>query len=376
MTPPPAADVSLRLAVAGLLCLLFCFCSAGCATKVYRAKSLPAEWHARPTSNVKTVGMTQFATDSIPHDQIANGDVLQVSIAAGLSPEDAIDVSARVGENGSIQLPHIGLVEVEGLMLEEAESAIITACIEKQIYRAPHVTVTMKQRRMIQVTVVGAVEKEGTYSIPAGSAGLLHAISRAGGFDDNAGTIVDIRLPTRNPRSPRDGSGLIARTSGTSPDAMGGTEAGHQVNGTGSAPNRIRFDLASMTDIDPAQLQLQDGSVIDVERRDPLPIQVLGLVNRPDVYEFPVGKDLHLLDAISMAGGESSPVANKVFVIRRRSDQPEPVLIELSMRAAKREGLENILLEPGDTISVEQTPATVLLQALQVIRVGIGGSFF
>jgi polysaccharide biosynthesis/export protein len=370
-----------RSVAAVVVILLACFCLTGCATKVYRAKSLPAEWHARPTSNVKTVGLAQFATDTVPYDQIAKGDVLAVSIAAGLAATDAVEVSARVGDNGTILLPHIGPVEVEGLMLEEAESAITVACIERQIYRAPQVTVTMKQRRTIQVTVVGGVEQQGTYIIPAGSAGLLYAISKAGGFSEDAGTIVDIRLPERPSGAPRDEGGLIAQTGGTGTTADGPADgetalAGHEVHGLDFAPGRIRFDLASMADIDPSQLQLLDGSVIDIERRDPLPIQVLGLVRKPDVYEFPVGKDLHLLDAISMAGGEASPVANKVFVIRRRPDQPEPILIELSMRAAKRNGRENILLEPGDTISVEQTPATVMLEAIRSIGVNIGGAVF
>lgn len=139
----------------------------------------------------------------------------------------------------------------------------------------------------------------------------------------------------------------------------------------------LRVDLTSLTNVSQGnRLELEDGTVIMVERRDPQPIQVLGLVRKPDVYDFPVGKNLRVLDALAMAGGIDSPVANKLYVIRRRPGMPEPAVIELSLSKAKRNGMENLLLEPGDTVSVEQTPATIVLEAVRMIGIGVSGRLF
>ena len=59
--------------------------------------------------------------------------------------------------------------------------------------------------------------------------------------------------------------------------------------------------------------------------------------------------------------------------------QPEPSLIEVSIRDAKRNGAENIRLSPGDIVNVEQTPGTVVLETMKLIRFGVGaslGTFF
>jgi polysaccharide export outer membrane protein len=61
-------------------------------------------------------------------------------------------------------------------------------------------------------------------------------------------------------------------------------------------------------------------------------------------------------------------------VIRPLANSSEPAVIQISLRKAKRSGKSNVRLGPGDIVSVEQTPATVLLEALQLIRVGVNGT--
>jgi len=49
-------------------------------------------------------------------------------------------------------------------------------------------------------------------------------------------------------------------------------------------------------------------------------------------------------------------------------------LIQVSYRKAKRSDDSNIRLGPGDVVSVEQTPGTVFMEALNIIRFGVTGS--
>ena len=100
-----------------------------------------------------------------------------------------------------------------------------------------------------------------------------------------------------------------------------------------------------------------------------------GLVRKPDQLELESSHDVHVLDAIAMAGGESSPVADKVLVIRRMEGRPEPVVIRVSLADAKRNGRENIRLQSGDLVSVEQTPSTLVVDTItRFLRVAVGVS--
>ena len=111
-----------------------------------------------------------------------------------------------------------------------------------------------------------------------------------------------------------------------------------------------------------------------VEKRDPEAIYVGGLVKNPNRIAFPVGEDLRLLQAISLAGGVSNQMANKIYVVRQSAQGQDPTVIEVSLRAAKHSDDWNIRLGAGDVITVEHTPATVFMEALQIIRFGISGS--
>ena len=112
-------------------------------------------------------------------------------------------------------------------------------------------------------------------------------------------------------------------------------------------------------------------ALLTVERRDPESIQVLGLVHKPGEIKYPIGTELHLLDAISQAGWTSNQGANKVYIIRTF---PRQAVIQASIRAAKRNVAENIRLSPGDVVSVEQTPGTVFIDTIHLIRFAIGTS--
>ena len=107
--------------------------------------------------------------------------------------------------------------------------------------------------------------------------------------------------------------------------------------------------------------------------RDKETIHVSGLVTAPGQFELPHDQDVHLLDAIAMAGGLRSPVADKVLIIRRLSNDVEPVIIRASLMQAKKNGAENLRIATGDTVTVERTPATVVVDSFnQLFRMSIG----
>jgi polysaccharide export outer membrane protein len=121
---------------------------------------------------------------------------------------------------------------------------------------------------------------------------------------------------------------------------------------------------------------LEDGDVVMVEKRDPLPIHVIGLVRKPGQYDLPTHREVRVLDALALAGGLDIPWADNILVIRQAAGQAEPILIKVSLREAKQSGETNVRLAPGDVVSVEQTPATVVYDVIRKFNLGIGGTAF
>jgi len=346
----------------GLVGLAVCAAVAwGCAGSGYTPSTLPTELRARPIHNAQTVDLSKFAGPPVSKDMIGPGDVIEVSLAAGLDPDALSRFLVRVGDDGTALLPEIGALPLAGLDLMQAEQQIINACIGRGLYRQPHVTVSIQRQRTNRVTVVGAVEEPGIQELPRGSSYLLSAIVAAGGLADDAGTKVEIRHPG-------GGSQLAAPPAGQWPVRPAAYAARPE-------PSYVCLDMAEAVQRGSRGNYLDDGSVVTIERRQPPPIQVMGLVRKPQELEYPVKHDLRLLGALAQAGGVSSKVADKVLVVRHRPDGKGAAQIRVSLRRAKNSPDENVRLAPGDVVIVEQTVPTVAMDMVtNVVRLGVGAN--
>ena len=132
-------------------------------------------------------------------------------------------------------------------------------------------------------------------------------------------------------------------------------------------PRTMKIDLATIDGTSDTDIGLKDGDVVRVETRDPNPISVIGLVQKPGQYEMPVGQPVHVLDAIAMAGERSNPWADKIYITRHVTSENEPIVIETSVVNAQHSDESNIRLSPGDVVSVEQTPQTVIHNVFSTI---------
>src|SRR5262249_29553585 len=96
---------------------------------------------------------------------------------------------------------------------------------------------------------------------------------------------------------------------------------------------------------------------------------------KSDQFTLPVDQEIHMLDALAMAGGRTMEIADKVRVIRKVPGREEPVVIEASVRDAKRDGRSNIRLAEGDIVTVEETPLTFTVGTLrEFIRFGFSAA--
>ena len=327
---------------------------------MYYAESMPSSLRLTTQLNPQEADLSRLTNVSGSSQTIGPGDVLEVSISASLDKDDQIMIPIRVADDGSATVPAIGRVMLAGVEPHAAESLIRMEAMNKLLFRDPTVTVSMKQQKLNRVRVLGAVKEAGTYELPPNASDVVSALAAAGGLAEDAGSNVEIRNPVR--------PGERSHSESQSPYST------VSASGDESGMSSYHIDLISAAKSGTNSYLIQDGGVIYVEKSDPAPIRVFGLVHKPDEYPFPVGKDITVLGAIAMAGGTSNQLADTVYVIRPLANSSDPAVITVSIRKAKRSGRSNILLGPGDIVSVEHTPATVFMQALELIRFGVTSS--
>ncbi len=271
----------------------------------------------------------------------------------------------RIGEDGVALLPEVGSVSLAGLTLATAEQAISAACTQRGFYRQPQVTVTLREQRRNRVTVVGAVNTPGVQDLPRSSSYLLAAIVAAGGLADDAGLKVEIRAPTGNTtlaqQPPAADSTGVQLTSGQEPI-------------DGSGVTYVCLNLADSVARGDGSHYLPDGSVVTVEKRQPQPYHVIGMVQKPGQFDYPLDHNVNVLEAIAQAGGVSNLLADKIYVIRPEPTGDEDAVIQISLRSAKHKRDENLRLQPGDVVSVEQTPATMVIDLLRALPLNVGAT--
>lgn len=340
---------------------------SGCAQRTYRVATLPAEYAAPPAAELDTVDLARWAGAAAASDVIAWGDLLCVEIDAGLPTLEPRSTTVRVAKDGTAGIPLVGRVSVAGLEVEQAEQVIGEAARQRNVFPNPYVSLRIEEARTNRVTVVGAVEKPGVYELPRGSNSLLAALVAAEGLSEEACGDVEIRHT-----DPRLAAPGVLRANSPDTRAPGGPAlASHEAPVTADV---IQVNLLAAADPSAGQHILQDGDVVDVRKRDLPPVHVIGLVNKPGPVEMTANREIRLLDALAVCGGCSSQVADKVAVIRRPPGVQSPVTITTSIKKAI-EGEENLLLAPGDTVVVRQTPETVVVDVLKsFIRFGISGS--
>ena len=110
---------------------------------------------------------------------IAVGDLVEMTVFQ----ETDMTTKTRVSPNGTITIPFVGAITVAGASADEAAGAIRSRLM-KGYFVNPQVTVTVLEFGKKQITVIGQVQKGGTYDIPDGKSAvdLLSAIGMAGGY--------------------------------------------------------------------------------------------------------------------------------------------------------------------------------------------------
>src|ERR1035437_4012786 len=139
-------------------------------------QTAPSESSTAPVTSA--AGTTPTLAAASPQYVLRPGDVVQVKV---YQEEDLASVS-RVGKDGTFTMPLVGSVKVGSNTLAEA-TLIVHDLLVKDYLVNPQVSLNVIEFAKRRFTVLGQVQRPGTYDMPPDeSVSLLQAIATAGGY--------------------------------------------------------------------------------------------------------------------------------------------------------------------------------------------------
>jgi protein involved in polysaccharide export with SLBB domain len=199
------------------LCLLTAafVCAAallvGCQEpKMSSSQQIEAFELAGPITPVVDIDQLLSAKDNYGVYTVGAGDVLELqmpTILTAVSPKLYKDLQyqqqqvqpylCRVSDTGTITLPILGEMKVEGKTLAQIEAEIVSAYYPKYIITQPSVVCNVKEYYLKDITVVGAVVQPGVYKLRSNEMSLVNALMKAGGIVENGASVIIIKNPKR-----------------------------------------------------------------------------------------------------------------------------------------------------------------------------------
>jgi polysaccharide export outer membrane protein len=253
--------------------------------------------------------------------------------------------------NGTVNLPLVGRVDLNGLSLVQAEAAI-TKAIEKYYFN-PDIAVTVAEFRAQPVSVMGAVGTPGVHEA-RGRVTLLEVLSSAGGVRGDAGPVVKIT------RQQRYGPIPLANAREAAGDTM-----------------VAEVDLKSLIEArNPAEnIFVRPYDVIAVPGAEM--VYVVGNVKRSGRIPLGGRSSISALEALSMAEGLDLKAApSRARIMRPSGTTPTAGRTEIPVNLAKilSGKSSDVFLQPNDILFVPNSAAKgITSRAIEVaLQIGTG----
>ena len=380
-------------------------------------KRLPPEFFPIPKEDLKTIPLASLRQKPPDSYLLAAGDVLGVYIEGVLGDKTqpppvrfgseqgnvppALGYPIPVREDGTVPLPLIQPVQVTNLTIPEAQEKIRKAyVVEKQILKEnrERIIVTLMRPRQYHILVVrqdsgfqaigaggqiGGV-KRGTRAavdLPAYENDVMNALVRTGGLPGlDALNEVIIERGAYKPSQ--------LKTLETNPPACPSSDA--STSGVQVIRIPLRHRPGEELPFQPADVILQTGDIVFNEARD-TEVYYTGGLMQPRQFILPRDYDLRVVDVVALGGGPlvngttninnltgtiqqpgiGSPSPSLVTVLRRTKNYGQ-LAIHVDLNRALRDPRENILIQAGDVIILQETVGEALTRYLTtVIRLNI-----
>lgn len=248
--------------------------------------------------------------------RVGPGDLLELKVFE----VKELDQIVRVSEDGSITLPLLGRVVVEGLT-QEGVVQKLTGLLQAKYVKNPQVTIFIKEYKNQQVAVIGAVTTAGSYEL-VGRKNLLQIISMAGGFSENASDEI-----------------FILR------------------EGEKGETSTIAIDLKDLmiNGNQKLNIPIEPNDVINVPVDREIRVFVMGRVTKPGAIKAKLSEGVTLLQAIADAGGLAEGAKESAVMITRKDKSGKEQKIKVNLKDIIKGKKKDIPLQEGDVVFVPES---------------------
>jgi polysaccharide export outer membrane protein len=250
-----------------------------------------------------------------PTYQLGPRDLIAVRVDEGAK----LNGDRRVAEDGTVNLPLLGDVQVAGKTTTEV-TAVLKKLLEAKYMQRASVDVQVLEFRSRPISVIGAVKQPGNLGF-SGRWTLLEALTAAGGLIENHGNVVYVLRRADNGLS-----------------------------------DQVTIDLDDlMLRGDPkANIPIFSNDLINVAGTVELTVYCLGQVNRPGAVVFKSNERISVLAAIAHAGGLTDRAASKILVKRASgAGGSREITVDYKKILAGKE--PDIELRQGDVLVVKES---------------------
>ncbi len=241
---------------------------------------------------------------------LAPGALVQMDIFG--IPE--MSAQLRVDARGNLVVPLIGVIPVEGSTVAQTQDTIAKEFADREILKDPQVILNVLQFSARNISVLGEVQSPGRIQL-LGPEPLGDVLALAGGETIAAGNDIEIQHRASN----------------------GKTDSRHVEYAQGEDPASLQSTL------------IAPGDTVLVHRAGI--IYVLGAVNRPGGYLMVNGGMLNVVQAISLAGGQTLQSSTCCAVVVRRQGNSF-VQIKVSLGKMEKGDAPPLSLQLDDALYV------------------------
>lgn len=293
---------------------------SACTSERFEANTSLDEFQKQyQKKNIETEPQYQlFPPETMSSDEstdylLGSGDLVNVAVFE----TDELNAEVRVSARGTISLPMLDPIKVDGLTAAEAEEEI-ERILKIRYLHDPHVTVQIKEYISNQITLVGSLKTPGTYDYVR-KRKLLDVIATSGGVTEDAGSIAFV---TREDRK------------------------------TGKRTSyRIKLsDLIRKGDMS-QNVTILGGDVIFVPAAGRCFID--GAVRKPGTY--PLKDKITITEAITLAGGLSSWADDDAIKLIRYTDDGNRKIVSLKYSELHGKLGESLILQDQDIVFAESS---------------------
>ena len=245
-----------RIIVLFFVLLLLSICLVGCSDKVTlptTSEMLDFE-NAGPSGPAIDIDRLTKAKIGGGSYRVETGDVLELIMPSILQAvtkdeykegEKYAPYVCRVSDNGTITLPLTGELKVTGLTLAQIETAVIEQYYPKYAVTRPSVYSRIVEYKVAKVSITGAVNKPGIYSLRNDQMSLVALLMEAGGIVNEGAAIIRINSSGQvEPNNERiTGRTRQEKTIQTNQQIAGSVDKAFFENSADSSINKSNIDV-------------------------------------------------------------------------------------------------------------------------------------